>query len=150
MSKELYYNDFTLGQRMESASSITIEKADAIGFAQQFDPQPYHIDDEGAKNTMFGELIVSGWHTAAVSMRLKLETDFRYVAGGLLGLGVEYLRWPRPTFPGDTLRIVITVLEKRQSNSKPDKGIIKYKLETFNHTNDLVMEMVTSVIMPIA
>jgi acyl dehydratase len=149
MSRELYYNDFAVGQRMESARSITIEKADALGFARLYDPQPYHIDEEAAKETMFGALIVSGWHTSAVSMRLKLETDLRYIAGGLLGLGVEHLRWPRPTKPGDSLRIVITILEKRLSNSKPDKGIIKYKLETWNQDNELVMEMVTAVIVPL-
>jgi acyl dehydratase len=149
MSRELYYNDFAVGQRMESARSITMHKADTIAFAHSYDPQPFHIDEESAKETVVGELIASGWHTAAVSMRLKLETDLRYVAGGLLGLGVENLRWPRPTMPGDTVRIVITILEKRLSNSRPDKGIIKYKLETINQNNELVMEMVTAVIVPV-
>jgi acyl dehydratase len=149
MNRELYYNDFTVGQRMESARGITLEKADTIAYALVFDPQPYHIDEEAAKNTMFGQLIASGWHTASVSMRLKLETDLRYVAGGLLGLGVENLRWPKPTLPGDTLRVIITIIEKRLSASKPDKGIIKYKLETLNQNNELMMEMVTAVIVPL-
>lgn len=149
MSRELYYKDFAVGQRMESAKSITMHKADTIAFAKTYDPQPFHLDEESAKNTVVGELIASGWHTAAVSMRLKLETDLRYVAGGLLGLGVESLRWPRPTLPGDTLRIVITILEKRLSKSKPDKGIIKYKLETLNQKDELMMEMVTAVIVPV-
>jgi acyl dehydratase len=149
MSRELYYEDFTVGQRMESARSITIEKADTIAFAQLYDPQPYHVDEEGAKKMMFGGLIASGWHTAAVSMRLKLETDLRYVAGGLLGMGIENLRWPRPTLPGDSLRIAITILEKRLSRSKPDKGIIKYKLETWNQNDELMMDMITAVIVPV-
>jgi acyl dehydratase len=149
MSRELYYKDFTVGQRMESAGSITMGKDDTIAFARMYDPQPYHIDEEGAKKTMFGELIASGWHTAAVSMRLKLETDLRDIAGGLLGLGVEHLKWPRPTMPGDTVRIVITILEKRLSKSNPDKGIIKYRLETLNQNDELVMEMVTAVIVPV-
>ncbi len=147
--KELYYKDFAVGQRMESAKSITISKEDAITFALLYDPQTYHIDEEAAKDTMFGALIVSGWHTAAVSMRLKLETPLRDVAGGLLGLGVESLRWPRPTLPGDTLRVVITIMEKRLSKSKPDKGIIKYRLETLNQKDELMMEMITAVIVPV-
>jgi len=149
MSRQLYYKDFAVGQRMESARSQTVEKADTIAFALLYDPQAFHIDEKAAKDTVVGELIASGWHTAAVSMRLKLETDLRHVAGGLLGLGVENLRWPRPTMPGDTLRIVITILEKRLSNSKPGKGIIKYRLETLNQKDELMMEMVTAVIVPV-
>lgn len=149
MSRELYYADFSVGQQMKSGRSITVEKADTIGFAREYDPQPYHLDEEAAKHTAVGELIASGWHTAAVSMRLKLETDLKHVAGGLLGLGVESLRWPRPTMPGDTLRIVITVLEKRLSNSKPGKGIVKYKLETFNQKDELMMEMITAIWVPV-
>lgn len=149
MSRELYYDDFAVGQQLKSARSHTLGKEETIAFARAYDPQPYHTDEEAAKDMMFGKIIASGWFTSAVSMRLKLETDLINVAGGLLGMGVENLRWPRPTYPGDTLRVVITILEKRLSNSKPDKGIIKYKLESFNQNDELAMEMVTSVLVPL-
>lgn len=146
MTREFYYDDFQIGQQFHSKRSYTIEKDHAIAFANEFDPQPQHIDEEGAKDSMFGELIVSGWHTAAASMRLKTETELFNVPGGVVGMGLESVRWPRPTRPGDSIRVTVTVLDKRLSASRPDKGIIKYKVETFNQSDELVMEMVTSVI----
>lgn len=148
MDKTLYYEDFSVGQQFRSQESYTITRESAIAFAREYDPQAQHLGEEEAKDTVFGKLIVSGWQTAAASMRLKTETDLFHVSGGLLGMGLESLRWPRPTFPGDTLRVVVTVLDKRVSQSKPDKGIVKYKVETFNQCDELAMEMVTAVIVP--
>lgn len=148
MSTPLYYEDFTIGQTLESRTHYTIDRASAIHFAKEFDPQHQHIDDEKARESIFGELVVSGWHTAAATMRLKTETDLVHIAGGLVGLGTETMRWPRPTMPGDTLRLVITILDKRLSQSKPGKGVIKYKAETLNQKGELMMEMVTHVIVP--
>lgn len=148
MAKELYYEDFEIGQQFRSQKSYTIDKDSAIAFAMEYDPQLQHIDEEGAKDTLFGKLIVSGWQTAAITMKLKTETELFNVANGLVGMGLESVRWPRPTFPGDSLRIVVTVLEKRPSNSRPDKGIIKYKVETLNQSDELAMEMVIAVIAP--
>ncbi|MGB9152482.1 MAG: MaoC family dehydratase [Alphaproteobacteria bacterium] len=148
MSNELYYEDFAARQQFHSRRSYTVERDNALAFAKEYDPQSQHLDEEAAKNSLFGELVISGWQTAAITMRLKLETPLLNVANGLVGMGLESVRWPRPTMPGDTLRIVVTILDKRPSNSKPDKGIVKYKVETFNQRDELAMEMITAVIVP--
>lgn len=148
MTDTLYYEDFKVGQQFESPRRYVIKKEDAIAFAREFDPQLQHVDEVGAKNSLFGELIVSGWHTAAVTMRLKTETPFFHMAGGVVGMGLENVRWPIPTRPGDSLSIIITILSMRPSASRPSKGIINYRVETFNQRNELAMEMVTSVIVP--
>ena len=149
MTTPLYYEDFAIGQKLESRRHYTIDREGAIHFAKEFDPQDQHLDDEKAKDSVFGELVVSGWHTAAATMRLKTETDLARIAGGLVGLGTESMRWPRPTMPGDTLRLVVTILDKRLSQSKPGRGIIKYKVETFNQKGELMLEMFTNVIVPV-
>ena len=146
MSKALYYEDFTVGQRIIGENHYVMDKDSIIEFAREYDPQPMHIDEEGAKNSLFGRLVASGWHTTAATMHLKIKTPLADVAGGLVGMGVESIRWPRPTLPGDKLRLVITILETRESKSKPDKGIVKYKVETLNQNDELVMEMITAVI----
>jgi acyl dehydratase len=148
MPKELYYEDFEIGQQLKSSDSYTITKESAIAFAKEYDPQAQHIDEAHAGDTTFGQLVVSGWHTAAASMRLKTMTELFDVAGGLIGIGIENIGWPRPTLPEDTLRVVVTVLEKRPSNSKPDKGLVKYKVETFNQRDELAMTMTVTVIVP--
>ena len=148
MPKELYYEDFVAGQQFHSKRSYKIETENALAFAKEFDPQAQHTDEAVAKNSLFGKLVISGWHTAAATMRLKLDTPLANVANGLVGMGLENVRWPRPVTPGDALRVVVTVLDKRLSRSKPDKGIVKYKVETFNQRDELVMEMTTAVIAP--
>jgi acyl dehydratase len=148
MEHARYFEDFSIGQQFRSTRSYTIEKENAIAFAREFDPQLHHVDEEDAKDSQFGELVVSGWHTAAASMRLKSETELFQIKGGVAGLGLDHVRWPRPTRPGDSIRILITILSMRPSNSKPDKGIINYKVETFNQRDELVMEMTTAVIVP--
>lgn len=149
MEKQLYYEDFTIGQQLRSRGTYTIGKESALSFAKEYDPQSQHLDQEWAKDSPFGEIIVSGWQTAAATMHLKTQTDLFYVAGGLLGMGIEELRWPRPVMPDDTLRIVVTVIDKRISKSRPDKGIMKYKVETFNQRDELVMSMIPAVIVPV-
>ncbi len=144
----LYFEDFSVGQVFHGASTYTMEKEAIIAFAREFDPQPQHIDEEAAKDTQFGQLVASGWHTAGASMRLKVLSPMAQVHGALAGLGVESMRWPRPTLPGDVIRIVITILETRVSQSKPDKGILRYRIETFNQRDELVMEVITAVIIP--
>lgn len=149
MKKGLYYEDFEIGQQLRSKESYTINKEQAIAFAKEYDPQLQHIDEHGAKDTLFGKLIVSGWQTAAITMKLKTQTELFDMTNGMVGMGLENVRWPRPTFPGDSLRVVVTVLEKRLSQSRPDKGIIKYKVETLNQDNELAMEMTIAVIAPL-
>lgn len=148
MAKDvLYFEDFHVGQTFERGG-YTITKEAALAFAREFDPQYFHTDEEAAKKSLFKGLAVSGWHTASASMRLKIESDLHKVAGGLIGMGLEELRWPRPVYPGDTLRIVITILETRLSQSRPDRGVVRYKMDTFNQRSELVMETATAVIVP--
>ena len=145
----MYFEDFNIGQQF-TKGSVTIDKDSAIAFAKEYDPQYFHTDEQAAKNSVFGQLVVSGWQTAAITMRLKAESDLSQVSGGLIGLGLESVKWPQPVYPGDSLRIVITIIDKRFSKSKPGYGVMKYKVETFNQHDALVMAMFTSVLIPCA
>lgn len=143
----LYFEDFAAGQEYK-AGGYTITKEKSVAFCNEFDPQYFHVDEEAAKGSVFGTLICSGWHTAAVTMRLKAQSGLEKVAGGLLGMGLETVKWPRPTFPGDTLDATFTILETRRSASKPTHGVVKYKGETRNQNGEVVMEMHTAVWVP--
>ena len=99
----LFFDDFHIGQRFASGTH-RIDVSEIKAFARQFDPQPFHLDEEAAKDTLFGGLVASGWHTAAITMRLQVEQGLP-IAGGVIGIGGE-MHWPRPTRPGDTLRVV--------------------------------------------
>ena len=130
-----YFEDLAVGQKF--ASPVLPIDADAItAFAAAFDPQPFHLDDEAARGTMFAGLAASGWHTAALSMRLCLASDFR-PAGGILGIGGE-LSWLTPVRPGDSLRVEIEVIETRLSRSRPGQGIVKVQITTLNQRDDPV------------
>ena len=130
-----YFEDLAVGQKF--ASPVLPIDADAItAFAAAYDPQPFHLDDEAARATMFAGLAASGWHTAALSMRLCLASDFR-PAGGILGIGGE-LSWLKPVRPGDTLRVEIEVIETRLSRSRPGQGIVKVQITTLNQRNEAV------------
>lgn len=144
----LYYEDFTVGQKFNSRHDHTIRKKEAVAFAKRFDPQMQHTDVDGAKQSVFGGLVVSGWYTATLTMKLHSETDLFSVAGGLVGLGIDELRWPKPTKPGDTLHLVITVVEKRMSKSQPGNGIIQYRAEMLNQRGEIAMKMLAGIIVP--
>ena len=117
--KERYFEDFVVGQNFQPTPRLRVEKADIIAFARQFDPQPFHLDEEAARKSIFGRLVASGWHTAAMTMRLVTQSEFK-AAGGSIGVGFDSLRWPIPVRPGDELRIETEVLEARPSKSRPD------------------------------
>src|ERR1700736_4674763 len=117
---KLYLDDLTVGQRFTSPS-LTVTEDEIKAFAVKCDPQPFHLSDEAAKQTLFGGLAASGWHTAALTMRLIVESV--PLAGGVIGSGGE-LSWPRPTKAGDRLRVVTEVLSITPSKSKPDRGMI--------------------------
>jgi acyl dehydratase len=130
-----YFEDLQVGQKFGSPS-LRVE-ADAIRqFAAEFDPQPFHLDDEAARGTMFGGLAASGWHTAALTMRLCVTSELR-PAGGILGTGGE-LTWLKPVRPGDQLRVEIEVIEVRPSRSRPAHGLVKLRLRTLNQHGDVV------------
>ncbi len=140
----LYFEDFAPGQTF--ASSATTVDADAIKlYARQFDPQPFHLDEQAAQGTFFKGLAASGWHTVSVTMRLLVDGGLP-IAGGIIGAGVDEIRWPRPTRPGDTLRLVTEVLELRPSKSRPDQGLMKVRTTTFNQNDEPVQVMVSNLV----
>ncbi|HTZ37072.1 MAG TPA: MaoC family dehydratase [Stellaceae bacterium] len=131
----LYFEDFAVGQRF-AAGPRRVEAAEIVAFAGQFDPQPFHLDDAAAKHSAFGGLAASGWHTAAMTMRLIVDSGFR-PAGGIFGFGGELL-WLKPVRPGDELRIDSEVLELRESRSRPDQGLLKARVTTYNQHGETV------------
>src|SRR5919108_1570085 len=141
----LYLDDLQVGQRFSSGVH-SIDDAQIKAFASQFDPQPFHLDDEIAKTTMFGGLIASGWHTAAITMRL-LVGGGAPLAGGIICAGGE-ISWPRPTHPGDMLRVESEVLEVKPSRSRPDSGIVIVRSETRNHRDEIVQILTAKLVVP--
>ena len=140
MSTPLYFEDFKPGDEFRSPG-ITITESEIIDFALRFDPQPFHLDVEAAKATSFGGLIASGFHTAALSFRLFWQTGAISVAS-LGSPGIDELRWTLPVRPGDTLRIIASVVEARPSTSKPDRGVVTMTYATLNQRGETVMTMV--------
>ncbi|OCP00614.1 MULTISPECIES: MaoC family dehydratase [unclassified Ensifer] len=131
----LYLDDLHVGQRFRSASQ-RIGEDEIKAFAAQFDPQPFHLDEAAARETLFKGLAASGWHTAAVTMRLNVETGLP-LAGGLVGAGGE-ISWPAPTRPGDSLHVESEVVELIPSRSKPDRGIAVVMMRTINQRDEVV------------
>jgi acyl dehydratase len=143
---ERYLEDYAVGQTYGSGR-IRIEEERIKSFAAEFDPQPFHTDHETASRTIFKGLAASGWHTAAMTMRLMVDGDLK-PAGGIVGAGFEEFRWPRPVRPGDELHIQCDVLEVRPSKSRPDQGLIKLRTTTFNKDNEPVQIMVGTLLVP--
>jgi acyl dehydratase len=133
----LFLDDLKLGDRFAS-KGLTFTEAEIIGFARQWDPQPFHIDIEAARETHFGGLIASGFHTLAACFRMLYQTGF-LIDANLGGPGIDELRWTRPVRPGDTLRTVAEVAEIVPSRSKSDRGLLKLRIEAFNQRDESVM-----------
>lgn len=138
----LYFEDIAAGQTFRSPP-LCIETDAITAFAAEFDPQPFHLSDEAARRSIFEGLAASGWHTAALTMRLCLASDFR-PAGGILGVGGE-LTWLRPVRPGDQLRVEIEVLETRLSRSRPGQGLVKIRITTLNQVGEPVQTFVPTL-----
>jgi acyl dehydratase len=141
----LYLDDLRVGQQFVSQSRA-IDAAQIIRFADEFDPQPFHLDEEAAKRTPFAGLVASGWHTAALTMRLLVEGGAP-IAGGIVGLGGE-LTWLKPTRPGDVLRVHSEVAEIMPSRSRPDRGIVTIRSETRNQRDEAVQVFVGRIVVP--
>jgi acyl dehydratase len=144
---ENYFEDFRPGQTFTGPTRIRVEKSAIKRFAAEFDPQPFHLDEEAARDSFFSGLAASGWHTSALTMRLLVDSDFE-VAGGLIGLGMEELRWPRPVRPGDELRVQLEVLGTRESKSRPEQGLIRVRITTLNQRDEAVQVCVSTMIVP--
>ena len=132
-----YFEDYLLGTTYE-CGSVGIDQASIVAFAKEFDPQPFHVDPVAAAAGPYGGLIASGWHTAALVMRLLVE-NYLAPESSLGSAGLDELRWPHPVRPGDTLRVRATVVESRRSLSKPDRGIVKTVVEAANQDGATVM-----------
>jgi len=142
---ERYFDDINAGDRFLS-EPLTVTEQQIIEFAREFDPQSFHLDPAVAERTMFEGLIASGWHTAAISMRLFVQT--MNFAEGAIGLGVDELRWPNPVRPGDVLRVETEIIDLRASRSKPDCGIARIRNVTTNQRGEVVQTMFASALIP--
>src|SRR5215470_8788776 len=142
----LYFDDLQIGQRFVSGS-YELDAAQIKAFARQFDPQPFHLDEVTAKGTMFGGLAASGWHTAAITMRLMAEGGGHPIAGGLIGASAE-ISWPQPTRPGDILHVESEILEKVPSRSRPDRGMATMRSETRNQRGEVLQVLTAKIVVP--
>ena len=139
----LFLEDLVVGQRFESGHHH-IDRAQVEAFAREFDPQPFHLDETAAQASLFGGLAASGWHTAAITMRLLVGGGLP-LAGGLIGAGGE-INWPRPVRPGDTLRVESEILAITPSRSKPDRGMVALRSETRNQQGETVQILLAKLV----
>ena len=147
MSTPLHYEDFEVGQSFLSrAERITRERL--VAFAAEFDPQPQHLGEDTARDSLFGELVASGWHTASVTMRLQLEAVLGHVPGGMIGAQIDTIAWRHPVRPGDELRARVDVLDKRLSRSRPERGLLTLRTTTLNQRDEAVQVMSAAVLVP--
>jgi acyl dehydratase len=145
--KERYFDDLKAGDRFRS-EPLTVTEKELIEFAHKFDPQMFHLSRRRAERTIFKGLIASGWHTAAMTMRLFVRTlNF---AEGAIGLGVDELRWPNAVRPGDVLAVETEILDMRPSRSRPGYGIIRLRNVTTNHRGEVVQTMLANAMVPMA
>jgi acyl dehydratase len=140
----IWLEEFAPGQRFVS-QALRLDAAAIRAFAAQFDPQPFHLDEEAACGSFFGGLAASGWHTAALTMRLLVGSTFR-PAGGIIGTRGEELKWSRPVRPGDELHVEAEVLEVRRSKSRPGQGFVKCRTTTLNQNREPVQELVMNLL----
>ena len=134
-----YWEDMQVGH-VQQLGTLSPTREEIIAFATQFDPQPFHLDEEAAKASVFGGLCASGWHTCAMAMRLMV-TNFLHASSSLGSPGLENIQWPKPVFPGDVLRLQSTVLQTRPMNSRPHVGLVRNHWEMFNQDGDKVLNM---------
>jgi acyl dehydratase len=141
-----YLEDLAVGQRYPGGS-VTVDAAEIKAFAAAFDPQPFHLDEEAARTSIFGRLVASGWHTMAMTMRMLVDGQVRSLHG-LVGLGADDLRWPKPVFPSDVLGVEWEVLEVRPSSTRPDRGTARLGVTTRNQHGEIVLSVVTTILLP--
>jgi acyl dehydratase len=143
--ERVYLDDLSVGQTFTSGT-YAVTAAEIKEFAGKYDPQPFHLDDEAAKATLFAGLAASGWHTMGITMRLNVEGGLP-LAGGIIGAGGE-ISWPRPTRPGDVLQVFSVVEEITPSRSRPDRGTVKVRSETRNQRGEVVQILIGKLIVP--
>jgi acyl dehydratase len=143
--RRLYFDDLQVGQRFVSRSHA-VDAAEISAFARQYDPQPFHMDEQAARDSLFGGLAASGWHTAALTMRLLVESG-PPLAGGIIGGGAE-VNWPRPTRPGDVLTVFSEIEQVTPSRSRPDRGTVIMRNETRNQRDEIVQVVRARLVVP--
>jgi acyl dehydratase len=134
-----YWEDMVVGEVRE-IGTVTPTREDIVAFASQFDPQPFHLDEEAAKASVFGGLCASGWHTCSMAMRLMV-TNFLQYSASLGSPGLDNIRWLKPVFPGDTLRLQTTCLQSRPMSKRADVGMVLNRWEMFNQHDQPVMQL---------
>lgn len=142
-----YLEDFAAGQVYAGSDRVRVEPDRIRSFATEFDPQPFHLSEEAARASLFQGLAASGWHTAALTMRLLVASDLK-PAGGIIGAGFDELRWPLPVRPGDELRVESEILEVRPLKSRADRGVVKVKTTTLNQRGEAVQVSVGNLFVP--
>lgn len=140
---ERFLEDFTVGQTFGSGR-LTVNAEGIKRFAAEFDPQPFHLDEQAASKSLFRGLAASGWHTTALTMRLLVESDFK-PAGGVIGASLD-VRWPKPVRPGDELRVQTEILEINPSKTRPELGFMKVKVTTLNQAGEAVQIYVGNLV----
>lgn len=147
MTNDLYYEDLQPGQKFNSLRNYKVTAEEIKQFAERYDPQPFHLDEAAGESSFFKGLAASGWLTAAIVMRLRVESI--RIAGGMIGAGVEEIRWTEPVRPGDTLRTEAEILDVRRSQSRPSFGVIRSRTTTFNQRDEIVMRSVVNFLAPL-
>jgi acyl dehydratase len=138
-----YFEDLEVG-RKSSFGHYDVTRDEVMEFARKYDPQPFHLDDDAAAQTHFGRLSASGWHTCAMMMSMLVENMRAHRQAGLGSPGMDNLRWTRPVYPGDTLRVESEVISKRRSASRPEMGLFKSTVKVFNQNDETVLEMTSN------
>lgn len=139
-----FFEDLRVGDKFHTGEQEVTAEA-IMAFGRQYDPQAFHVDPEAAKGTLFGQLVASGWHTAAVSMRLMVEGEMA-LDGGVIGQGIDELRWPRPVLPGDRLRVITEVEKLEPALTRPERGVLRLRCRTFNQHGKVVQDMVATLL----
>lgn len=145
MAEKLYLEDLTVGQRFSSGTH-TLDAEQIKAFARQYDPQPFHLDEAAAAQSLFGGLAASGWHTAGITMRLQVEGGLP-LAGGLIGAAAD-VAWPRPTRPGDILRVQSEIVAVTPSRSRPERGMVTVRSETLNQRDEVLQILTVRIVVP--
>ncbi|WP_419805815.1 MaoC family dehydratase [Terriglobus sp.] len=146
-SAELYFDDFYLGQKFNSTEAVRVSAKEITEFAEKYDPQPFHLDENAGKSSFFKGLAASGWLTAAIVMRLRVETI--RVHGGMIGAGVEEIRWTEPVRPNDQIRTEAEVIGLRRSKKRPELGLVTIFTLTLNQRDEVVMKSTVKFLAPL-
>jgi acyl dehydratase len=147
LSNELYFEDLYPGLKFNSGRSYKVTAEEIKEFAERYDPQPFHLDEAAGESSFFKGLAASGWLTAAIVMRLRVESI--HIAGGMIGAGVEEIRWTQPVRPGDSLRTEAEILSVRHSASRPAFGVVRSRTVVFNQRDEVIMRSVVNFLAPL-